>query len=189
MGILIFRIPKSEDIMSNRIDELRAKHGSPSERSSKKIIPILSDIIIDFIKNSPFAVLASSDSEGNCDASPKGGLPGFIKVLDEKRLFIPDIKGNRLFQSFGNFESNPKAGLIFFIPGIPQMVRVNGRVSLVEKEEMAQISDSLEVFSEDENSMLIQGFILDVDEAYSHCPRAINFSELWNTDNIEKNIE
>lgn len=173
--------------MSKRISDLRLKHGSPSERSSKKVQAILTQEIIEFIKESPFSVLASSDSDGNCDASPRGGLPGFVKVVNEKRLFIPDIKGNKLFQSFGNFESNPKAGLIFFIPGNNRMVRVNGRVSIVEKEEMASISDNLEVFSKDENSLLIQGFILDVDEAYSHCPRALNFSDLWNSETIENN--
>ena len=114
--------------MSKRISDLRSKHGSPSESSSTKVKPFLTETIIEFIKSSPFAVLASSDSDGNCDASPRGGLPGFVKVLSERRLFIPDIKGNRLFQSFGNFESNPKAGLVFFIPGKSKMVRVNGRV-------------------------------------------------------------
>ena len=165
--------------MSNRIDHLRSKYGSPSERSSKKVQPYLTAEIIEFIQRSPFAVLASSDSKGNCDASPRGGLPGFVKVLSDTQLFIPDIKGNKLFQSFGNFESNPKAGMIFFIPGDKRMVRVNGRVAIVEKEKMASIWDQLEVVNEDETSMLIQGFTLDVDEAYSHCPRALQFSDLW----------
>lgn len=173
--------------MSDRIEELRKIYGPPSESSSKKVKNILSDEIIDFIKYSPFAVLASSDANGNCDASPRGGLPGFVKVLDEKTLFIPDIKGNRLFQSFGNFASNPKAGLVFFIPGNNKMVRVNGRVSVKEKEEVMEKIKQIEVSSLDENSELIQGFILEVDEAYTHCPRALNFSDLWNIDNIKNN--
>ena len=173
--------------MSDRIKELRKIYGPPSERSSKKVINKLSDEIIDFINNSPFAVLASSDSNGNCDASPRGGLPGFVKVVDEKNLFIPDIKGNRLFQSFGNFATNPKAALVFFIPGNNKMVRVNGRVSIIEKEAVMERIKQIEVSSLDENSELIQGFILEVDEAYTHCPRALNFSDLWNIDNIKDN--
>ncbi len=173
--------------MPDRIEELRNIYGSPSESSSNKVKNILSDELIQFIKNAPFAVLASADSEGNCDASPRGGLPGFVKVIDEKTLFIPDIKGNRLFQSFGNFVSNPKAGLVFFIPGNSKMVRVNGRVSIIEKGKVMETIDHIEVAWKDENSELIQGFILNVDEAYSHCPRALNFSDLWNIEVIENN--
>ena len=83
--------------MDQRIIELRDVHGQPSDRSANKVKPELTEEIIDFISESPFAVLASSDAEGNCDASPRGGLPGFIKVVNERKLFIPDIKGNRLF--------------------------------------------------------------------------------------------
>jgi PPOX class probable FMN-dependent enzyme len=173
--------------MTDRIDRLRQIYGSPSESSSDKVKNILSNEIITFINNSPFVVLASSDSDGNCDASPRGGLPGFVKVVDEKTLFVPDIKGNRLFQSFGNFGSNPKAGLIFFIPGNNKMVRVNGRVSIVEKGKVMETIGHIEVAWKDENSELIQGFILKVDEAYSHCPRALHFSDLWNSETIESN--
>lgn len=165
--------------MKGRIEKLRSIHGMPSERTKGKLVDYLKEDVMEFIKQSPFAVLASADSDGNCDASPRGGLPGFVKVLDSKRLFIPDIKGNKLFQSFGNFESNPKAGMIFFIPGNNKMVRVNGRVLPIEKDKMASLWNTLEVAMEDENSLLIQGFILEVDEAYSHCPRALQFSNLW----------
>lgn len=175
--------------MSDRIEELRRLYGPPSERSSKKVASILSNDIIEFINHSPFAVLASADKNGNCDASPRGGLPGFVKVVDEKTLFIPDIKGNRLFQSLGNFISNPKAGLLFFIPGNNKMVRVNGRISIIEKKQVIERIERIEVSSLDEHSELIQGYILEVDEAYSHCPRAINFSDLWNIDNIKQNKE
>lgn len=168
--------------MVKRIEDLRIKHGSPSKQSSEKVRDFLSDEIIEFIKQSPFMVLSSSDSDGNCDASPRGGNPGFVKVIDNKKLFIPDIRGSRLFQSFGNFESNPKAGLLFFISGDDKMARVNGRVSIVEKEELNLINDLEENISEDENKVLIQGFILHVDEAYSHYSRAINYSDLWNID-------
>jgi len=166
--------------MHQRIEKLREKVGLPSDRSKGKVLPYLTDEIIEFIKQAPFAVLSSSDSDGNCDASPRGGLPGFIKVVNSKRLFVPDIKGNKLFQSYGNFASNPKAALIFFMPGNNKMVRVNGRVKVLEKEEANTFFNGLETAFKDENTELIQGFLLDIDEAYSHCPRALQFSNMWN---------
>jgi len=171
--------------MSNRLKNLREIHGQPSKRSSEKVCSYLKDEIQDFIKLSPFAVLSSCDDQGNCDASPRGGLPGFVKIIDDMTLFIPDIKGNRLFQSFGNFESNPKSGLLFMIPGINRTMRVNGRVSIVEKEDIE--SKKLEAYYKDENTELIQGFFLHVDEAYHQCSRSLQFSDLWNTETIIKN--
>lgn len=171
--------------MSDRLNKLRELHGSPSKRSSEKVCSYLRDEVIEFIKKSPFAVLSSCDGDGNCDASPRGGLPGFIKIIDDMTLFIPDIKGNRLFQSFGNFESNPKAGLLFMIPGINRTMRVNGRVSIVEKEDIE--SKKLEAYYKDENTELIQGFFLHVDEAYHQCSRSLQFSDLWNTETINNN--
>ena len=171
--------------MSGRLGVLHDLHGSPSKRTSEKICNYLKEEIIDFIKLSPFIVLSSCDENGNCDASPRGGLPGFIKVLDDTTLFIPDIKGNRLFQSFGNFESNPKAGLLFLIPGIDKMVRVNGRVNIIDRKDLEEAQ--LEAYYSDGNSEVIQGFLLNVDESYTQCQRALKFSDLWNTETIDKN--
>ena len=169
--------------MHPRLIELREEHGQPSERSANKVKDQLSEQVIEFIQASPFAVLSSSDKEGNCDASPRGGLPGFVKIVNEKQLFIPDIKGNRLFHSFSNFHSNPKAGMVFFIPGSNMTVRVNGRVELIEQEDIEQ---KVEAYYDDDNSIIIQGFYLHVDEAYTHCPRALQFSDLWNPEKMQK---
>ena len=81
--------------------------------------------------------MATSNGQGDCDASPKGGMPGFVKVLNDKQLFIPDVAGNKLFHGYGNIETNPKAGFIFFIPGHNQTVRVNGKVRVVDGPELA----------------------------------------------------
>jgi len=140
-----------------------------------------------FIRRSPFVVMASSNADGDCDASPKGGLPGFIKVVDERTLLIPDVGGNRLFQSFENFESNPRAGLVFIIPGMEVTARVNGRVRVVEPQELEVMGLDPEVQWTDENSRLVQGLILTVDEAYFHCPRSFKFAGLWNVETIEAN--
>ncbi len=171
----------------SRIDQLREALGGAHELAVNKVKDHLEPYVQAFIENAPFAILSSSDSEGNCDASPKGGLPGFIKVVDERTLLMPDIGGNRLFQSFQNFESNPKAGLLFMIPGMNVTVRVNGRVRLLEPDDLTGRGIRPELSWTDENSGLIQGFLLDIDEAYFHCPRSMQFANLWDTATIEQN--
>ena len=171
----------------SRISALRDELGGPHPRAATKVKDHLEPYVRAFIENAPFAVLASSDEEGNCDASPKGGLPGFIKVIDDRTLLIPDIGGNRLFQSYRNFESNAKAGLLIMIPGMEVTVRVNGRVRLVELETLNDMGISPELAMADDNSRLVQGQLLSIDEAYFHCPRSMQFAELWNTDTIREN--
>ena len=173
--------------MAERIETLREKYGTPSERAQNKILDYLSEPIVSFIKKSPFAVLSTSNSNGDCDASPRGGKPGFVKMINSKTLIIPDIRGNRLLQSTENIISNPKIGLLFFIPGNNKMVRVNGQVKLLEVEDIKTLNINNEIFNPDETSYLIQGLQITVDEAYSHCPRALSFADLWNTTTIEKN--
>ncbi|XOV87105.1 MAG: pyridoxamine 5'-phosphate oxidase family protein [Pseudomonadota bacterium] len=171
----------------SRIDKLREELGGPHPAAAHKVKDHLEPFLKAFIEHSPFAVLASSNAEGDCDASPKGGKPGFIKVLDDRTLLIPDIGGNRLFQSYQNFESNPKAGLIFMIPGISVTVRVNGRIRIMEPEEVAAQGVVPEVTKPDANAGIVQGFLLSIDEAYFHCPRSMTFADLWNTGAIDAN--
>lgn len=172
---------------ASRIDALREGLGGPHELAAKKVKDHLEPYVKAFIKNAPFAVMSSADADGNCDASPKGGLPGFIKVLDDRTLLVPDIGGNRLFQSYQNFESNPKVGLLFMIPGQNITVRVNGRVRLLEQDALAARDIEPELNWSDDNSGIIQGILLDIDEAYFHCPRSFQFAKLWDTDTITKN--
>lgn len=161
--------------------------GEPFDRAKNKIHPYMVKWIQDFIRNSPFLVMASSDSAGNCDASPKGGKPGFVKVLDDKHLVIPDVAGNKLFQSYENIETNPHVGLVFFIPSENSVVRVNGKVKVLRKGEQEFDTLTLSVFKPDENAKLLQALLFEVIESYSHCPRALGFSKLWDTDIILKN--
>ena len=137
--------------------------GIPKDRTAKKVRPYMVEWVQAFIKHSPFVVMATSDSNGNSDASPKGGEPGFIRVLDETHLLIPDVAGNKLFQSFGNIESNPKAGFIFFIPGINETVRINGSVSLIRSGDPYFDKISLEVFDPDKKAKILQGLLLEVE--------------------------
>ncbi|MCB0187650.1 MAG: pyridoxamine 5'-phosphate oxidase family protein, partial [Caldilineaceae bacterium] len=85
----------------------QAQFGKPSGRAATKVVPYMDEWVQTYIRNAPFAVLSTSNGEGHCDASPKGGKPGFVKVLDETHLLIPDVAGNRLFQSYDNVSRNP----------------------------------------------------------------------------------
>ena len=119
--------------------------GEMSARAKVKVKGEMSEFVQKFIQAAPFVVMASSDPEGNCDASPKGGKPGFVKVIDNTRLLMPDVAGNRLFQSYQNMDSNPHVGLLFMIPGVNDTVRVNGTVTIVSKEELERQKVELEL--------------------------------------------
>ncbi len=158
----------------------------PKGRAKSKVVDYMTDFVQEFIRQSPFVVMATSDAEGNCDASPKGGLPGFVKILDDRHLVLPDVAGNRLFQSYLNMDANPHVGLIFMIPGVNDTVRVNGSVSIVNQEELNRKDVEVSLYEPDERGYHLQGIIVEVDEAYGHCPRALNFSKFWDTETIEK---
>ena len=179
----------ADDLCTIEQEPSRFNHefGEMSPRAKLKVKTEMSEFVQKFIQASPFVVMASSDPEGNCDASPKGGKPGFVKVIDSTRLLMPDVAGNRLFQSYQNMDSNPHVGLLFMIPGVNDTVRVNGTVSIVSKEELEQQKVELELYWTDDNSKHLQGIIINVEESYGHCPRAYNFAKLWDTDQITEN--
>lgn len=163
-------------------NQFTQQFGFPKERAATKISASLKDNVKDFIGQSPFLVMATSGADGSCDASPKGGKPGFVKVLDDKRVIIPDVAGNKLFQSYINIAENPHVGLVFFIPGIRETVRLNGEAKIVDRQELDKLQVQLEVFNADENAKILQGIVIEIAESYGHCPRALAFSELWKPD-------
>jgi PPOX class probable FMN-dependent enzyme len=166
-------------------NKYQEKFGRPAERTKGKVRPAMAPWIQDFIQHSPFCVMATSDADGHCDASPKGGTLGFVKILNEKQIFLPDVAGNKLFHGYTNIESNPRVGLVFFIPGHNHTVRINGRVTVIDG--AALDGTPLEVFDPDDKAEILQGLLLDVEEAYSHCPRALKFSRLWDVEQIARN--
>src|SRR5438094_3468861 len=123
----------TETRYDNRFNQ---QFGLPIERVANKITDYLPEPIKAFIQESPFLVMATSSPDGHCDASPKGGKPGFVQILDDQHLLLPDVAGNKLFQSYQNMDGNPQVGLIFFIPGIGSVVRVNGRVTIVDRSQV-----------------------------------------------------
>ena len=156
--------------------------GTPSHRATGKVVNVMTEVVKEFIANSPFLVMATSSGDGGCDASPKGGKPGFVYILDDRHIIIPDVAGNRLFQSYLNMSENPQVGLLFLVPGSNDTVRVNGRVTILAKEELDRMKVELSINNPDDNSKKLQGILVEVDEAYTHCPRALKFAELWNPD-------
>jgi len=169
-------------VAPNRFHE---QFGIPSGRAVTKLKDYMTPFVQEFIQHSPFVVMATSDQDGRCDTSPKGGKPGFVRVLDERHLLLPDVAGNRLFQSYANMDGNPHVGLLFFIPGVNETVRVNGTVTIVDKAELEQRNIEMSLYNPDDNAKHLQGILIEVEEAYAHCPRALKFSQLWDAEQIQ----
>lgn len=175
--------------MDDHMNIAQRKHGRPHATIEAKVRPVMDSVVQEFIECAPFVVMATSNAHGDCDASPKGGKPGFVTVLDEKTLMLPDISGNKLFQSYENIESNPKVGLLFMIPGCGLTVRVNGRARVIDQDERLQLGVKGNIFDPDDNAETLQALQVRVDEVYPHCPRAFKFSRLWDMDVIARNAK
>ena len=159
--------------------------GFPVEKIRTKSRDFLPPTVKAFISESPFLVMATCDPDGRCDASPKGGHPGFVRILDDRHLLVPDVAGNKLFQSYQNMDQNPHVGLVFFIPGISEVVRVNGTINIVQRDELDRWDVEGSMYNPDGNRDVQQGIVVEVEEAYGHCPRALNYSDLWNPEKVQ----
>ncbi|MBV9553450.1 MAG: pyridoxamine 5'-phosphate oxidase family protein [Alphaproteobacteria bacterium] len=155
------------------IGEIREIYGQPMERTIKKQLPRLEKHSRAFIAMSPFIVMATCDAEGRCDASPKGDAPGFVHVLDDETLLIPDRLGNNRVDSIGNILQHPRVGLIFFVPGIRETLRVNGRAQIT-------VDPALLEPTAVNGKMPRSGILVSADEVYFHCGKALIRSDLWN---------
>src|SRR5262245_19370174 len=154
-------------------DDLRAHFGQVSPLAEKKVLNYLDKFCRDFIALSPFLVLASSDGKGNADASPRGDAPGFVAVLDDKTLLIPDRRGNNRVDTFSNIMVSPGVGLIFMVPGINETLRINGQA---EVNQDPALLPPLTV----QNVTPVIGLKVTVHECYFHCGKALMRSKLWN---------
>ena len=155
------------------IETLREIYGPPGERSLKKQLTRLDMHCRAFIARSPFLVIASSDPSGRCDASPKGDAPGFVRVVDDKTLLILDRLGNNRVDTIGNLLARPGVGLIFFVPGLNETLRVNGRAQVTTD---PALLDPLAVNGKVPRS----GILVTAEEVYFHCGKALIRSDLWN---------
>jgi uncharacterized protein len=155
-----------------REDELRALMGTPSERAIKKESASIDEASRRFIERSPFLLLGTSNAAGQCDVSPKGDAPGFVRVLDERHLVIPDRPGNKRLDGLRNLLANPHVGLIFLVPGREETLRVNGRASIIRDE------DILESLAAHGKRPLV-AIGVEVEECFLHCAKAFKRSNLW----------
>jgi hypothetical protein len=154
---------------------LRELYGEPSERAVKKQLDRFDRHCRNFIALSPFLVIASSDPSGRCDASPKGDAPGFVRVVDDTTLLIPDRLGNNRVDTLGNLLARPGIGLIFFVPGVNETLRVNGQAGITTDPELLE---PLAVNRKVPRS----GILVAAEEIYFHCGKALIRSDLWNPD-------
>lgn len=152
---------------------LRDLYGEPSERAVKKQLSRFDRHCRNFISLSPLLVIASSDQEGRCDASPKGDTPGFVRVVDDNTLLIPDRLGNNRTDTLGNLLARPGIGVIFFVPGINETLRVNGRARVTTDGEL------LEPFAVN-GKVPRSAIVVAAEEIYFHCGKALIRSDLWN---------
>ena len=152
--------------------ELRELVGSPSERALKKDVAVLDKHCRAFIARSPFLLLATASGSGTCDVSPKGDAPGFVRVLDDRRLVIPDRPGNKRLDGMRNLLQNPHVGTIFLVPGREETLRVNGRASIIRDTEILE-----SLTAHDKRPLVAIG--VEVEECFFHCPKAFRRSGLW----------
>ena len=154
-------------------EDLRAHFGQVSPLAEKKVLDHLDKFCRDFIALSPFLVVASSDGAGGADASPRGDAPGFVAVIDDRTLLIPDRRGNNRVDTFGNILASPGIGLIFLVPGINETLRINGRAEICQDPELLTPLAVLDVVP-------AIGLKVHVEQTYFHCGKALMRSKLWN---------
>lgn len=154
------------------VEQLRTRIGEPSSLVPHKLWRSLEPVAIDFIKRSPFLLLATSDAAGNLDVSPKGDGPGFVAVEDPSTLLIPDRKGNKLIFGLQNLLANPHVGIIFLIPGTGETLRVNGTAELTADPALLEKLTA-------RGQPAVVAIRVTVQECFLHCAKAFLRAQLW----------
>jgi len=164
------------------MDETRLREtlgGEPAQLIREKIANRLNPLTRQFVERSPFVVVASGRPDGGLDVSPRGDPAGFVRILDERTLLLPDRPGNKLADTLTNLLADDRIALLFLIPGVNDTFRVNGRARIVDDPELLAASEV-------EGKVPQLGILVEVEEAYTQCPKAFLRSELWNP---ERHIE
>jgi PPOX class probable FMN-dependent enzyme len=154
------------------LEQLRQIVAEPNELARRKQIAVIDEHCRAFIERSPFLFLATSNARGDCDVSPKGDAPGFVQVLDDTTIVIPDRPGNNRLDSLSNIIENPHAAALFIIPGAEWTLRVNGRATIIRDAavlERSAVSGKVPAL----------GVAIEVEEAFLHCPKCMLRSKLW----------
>ncbi|NQX67692.1 pyridoxamine 5'-phosphate oxidase family protein [Paenibacillus alba] len=153
-------------------EELRSILGYPSELVNKKVISHIDAHCRDYIAKSPFVFISTADAHGKCDVSPRGDAAGFVHIVDEKTIIIPDRPGNKRVDTFRNMISNPEIGLLFLIPSFGETLRINGRAFITKDKQLLQA-----MRASDKDPLL--GIVVQVEECFLHCAKAFKRSGLW----------
>jgi PPOX class probable FMN-dependent enzyme len=154
------------------VDDLRSIYRPPGRGPVDKVIDHLDAHCADFLARSPLFVLSTASADGVCDASPKGGPPGFVRVLDDHRLAWADFSGNNRLDSFQNLVGNDSVALLFLIPGLDETLRVNGRAELLTDPALRE-----QLAVEGKPARVVVA--VTVVEAYIHCAKALRRSAVW----------
>jgi uncharacterized protein len=152
---------------------LRAAIGSPTELVLTKIADRLNGLTRQFVERSPFVCVATASPDGGLDVSPRGDPAGFVRILDERTLLLPDRPGNRIADTLTNLLHDPRIALLFVIPGVGDTFRVNGRAQIVDDAELLAPSAV-------DGKVPRLGILVAVEEAYTQCSKALIRSDLWN---------
>ncbi len=153
--------------------ELRAIVGVPTELVAGKVADRLNDLTRQFIERSPFVCVATASPEGGLDVSPRGDPAGFVRILDEQTLLLPDRPGNRIADTLTNVLEDPRVALLFLIPGVGDSFRVNGRGVVVD-------DPNLLAESTVDGKAPRLGILITIEQAYTQCSKALIRSDLWN---------
>ncbi|CAN5174757.1 pyridoxamine 5'-phosphate oxidase family protein [soil metagenome] len=157
------------------VEELRALVGEPVEAVAKKVGPKLAPIHHDWLAHSPLCFVATTDADGNIDVSPKGDPPGFVHIIDDKTIAIPERPGNKRVDGYLNVLERPRAGTLFLVPGRGDTLRINGAASIVAD---ADYFDSLKVAGK----RPILALEIAIEEVFFHCAKAFLRSNTWKPD-------
>jgi len=155
--------------------QLREIIGEPTETVLLKLHDRLNALTRQFIERSPFVCVATVDPEGGLDVTPRGDPAGFVRVLDERTLLIPERPGNRIADTLRNLLADPRVALLFLIPGVGDTFRVNGRAVITDDAELLAPSAI-------DGRVPKLGLLVSIEEAYTHCPKAFIRSDLWNAE-------
>lgn len=153
-------------------DTLRDLYGEPVPASLVKEMTFLTDEYAAFIKASPFVVISTSGAEG-LDASPRGGPPGFVRVVDKTTLMLPDRSGNNRVDSLSNVVSDPRIAMLFLVPGVSETMRVNGRAKV------SVDADLIQSFADLNGKLPRSVMVVSIDRCYVHCSQSLARSKLW----------
>ena len=160
------------DHLIETAEDLRSRYGEPSENAVRKSLDRLDRHCRRFIELSPFVVLATSGADGRADCSPRGDPPGFVAVLDDRTILLPDRRGNNRTDSLRNVLENPHVGLLFMIPGANETLRLNGRATLTtDPERLAPLAVN--------GRAPRSGLLIEVEEVFLQCTKALVRSRLW----------